>query len=80
MEGERRSLIMTVQNDTIKNMEKYNFDVTNADDKPVDLAKINDAPKGTQYDLRIKNHIVQDQMTGKEVVTSVNDLFAPAAA
>ncbi|WP_283583221.1 hypothetical protein [Limosilactobacillus difficilis] len=68
---------MTVQNDTIKNMEKYHFDVTDADDKPVDLTKINDAGKG--YDLRIDDHVVQDQMTGKEIVNSVNDLFATAA-
>ncbi len=67
---------MTVDNDTIKNMEKYDFDVTDSDDKAIDLTKINDEPKDTQYDLRIKNHIVQDQMTGQEVVNSVNDLFA----
>ncbi|HIW70538.1 MAG TPA: hypothetical protein H9876_04075 [Candidatus Limosilactobacillus merdipullorum] len=67
---------MTVDNDTIKNMEKYDFDVTDSDDKTIDLTKINDEPKDTQYDLRIKNHIVQDQMTGQEVVNSVNDLFA----
>ncbi len=67
---------MTVENDTIKNMEKYDFDVTDSDDKAIDLTKINDEPKDTQYDLRIKNHIVQDQMTGQEVVNSVNELFA----
>lgn len=67
---------MTVDNDTIKNMEKYDFDVTDSDDKTIDLTKINDEPKDTQYDLRIKNHIVQDQMTGQEVVNSVSDLFA----
>lgn len=67
---------MTVDNDTIKNMEKYDFDVTDSDDKAIDLTKINDEPKDTQYDLRIKNHIVQDQMTGQEAVNSVNDLFA----
>lgn len=67
---------MTVENDTIKNMEKYDFDVTDSDDKAIDLTKINDEPKDTQYDLRIKNHIVQDNMTGQEVVNSVNDLFA----
>lgn len=67
---------MEVNNDTIKNMEKYNFDVTDSDDKPVDLTKINDEPKDEQYDLRIKNHIVQDNMTEKEIVNSVNDLFA----
>ncbi len=67
---------MTVDNDTIKNMEKYDFDVTDSDDKAIELTKINDEPKDTQYDLRIKNHIVQDQMTGQEVVNSVNDLFA----
>ena len=33
---------MTVDNDTIKNMEKYDFDVTDSDDKAIDLTKIND--------------------------------------
>lgn len=68
-----------ITNDTIKNMEKYNFDVTDSDDKQIDLTKINDEPKDEQYDLRIKNHIVQDNMNEKEIVNSVNDLFATAA-
>lgn len=68
-----------ITNDTIKNMEKYNFDVTDSDDKQIDLTKINDEPKDEQYDLRIKNHIVQDNMNENEIVNSVNDLFATAA-
>lgn len=67
---------MTVENDTIKNMEKYDFDVTDSNDKAIDLTKINDEPQDTEYDLRIKNHIVQDNMTGQQVVDSVNSLFA----
>lgn len=67
---------MSVENDTIKNMEKYDFDVTDSNDKAIDLTKINDEPQDTEYDLRIKNHIVQDNMTGQQVVDSVNSLFA----
>lgn len=67
---------MDVKNETIQNMEKYNFDVTDSDDKQVDLTKIDDEPKDEQYDLRIKNHIVQDNMNEKQIVDSVNDLFA----
>ena len=67
---------MTVENDTIKNMEKYDFDVTDSDDKAIDLTKISDQPADAEYDLRIKNHIVQDNMTGQQVVDSVISLFA----
>lgn len=70
---------MSITNDTIKNMEKYNFDVTDSDDKQIDLTKINDEPKDEQYDLRIKDHIVQDNMNENQIVNSVNDLFAAAA-
>lgn len=70
---------MSITNDTIKNMEKYNFDVTDSDDKQIDLTKINDEPKDAQFDLRIKNHIVQDNMNENQIVNSVNDLFATAA-
>lgn len=67
---------MTVENDTIKNMEKYDFDVTDSNDKTIDLTKITDEPQDTEYDLRINNHIVQDNMTGQQIVDSVNSLFA----
>lgn len=70
---------MEIQNEIIQNMKKYDFDVTDNDDKQVDLTKINAEPKDEQFDLRIKNHIVQDNMTENQIVNSVNDLFAPAA-
>lgn len=75
-EGEKRQFIMEIEKNTIDNMKKSNFDVTDDQDNEVNLTEIASNPKGEQYDLRVENEIVQDDMTADQVVASVNDLFA----
>lgn len=75
-EGEKRQFIMEIEKNTIDNMKKSNFDVTDDQDNEVNLTEIASNPKDEQYDLRVENEIVQDDMTADQVVASVNDLFA----
>lgn len=67
---------MEIEKNTIDNMKKSNFDVTDDQDNEVNLTEIASNPKDEQYDLRVENEIVQDDMTADQVVASVNDLFA----
>lgn len=60
----------------IQNIHKSDLEFTDEKDNKIDLSKVAEEPKGTEYDFRLNNHIVQDNMTENQMAETVNHLFA----
>lgn len=67
---------MEMNEKAIQNIDKSDFEITDEKDNKIDLEKISSEPKDEQYDFRLNNHIVQDNMTEAEVAQTVDHLFA----
>ena len=70
------NFIMEIKETTINQMKKSHFDVTDTDNHEVDLTKLAEQPQDAKLELRAKGQIVQDNLTPKQIVVAVNDLFA----
>lgn len=67
---------MEMNEKAIQNIDKSDFEFTDEKDNKIDLEKISSEPKDEQYDFRLNNHIVQDNMTEAQVAQTVDHLFA----
>lgn len=72
----KADLIMEIKEATINQMKKSHFDVTDTDNQTVDLTKLAEQPQDAKLELRASGQIVQDNLTPKQIVVAVNDLFA----
>lgn len=67
---------MEMNEKAIQNIDKSDFEFTDEKDNKIDLTKLSSQPKDAEYDFRLNNHIVQDNMTAANVVETVDHLFA----
>lgn len=67
---------MGMHEQAIQNIHKSDFEFTDEKDNKIDLSKVGEEPKGTEYDFRLNNHIVPDNMTENQMAETVNHLFA----
>lgn len=67
---------MEMNEQAIQNINKSDFEFTDEKDNKIDLTKAAEEPKNTEYDFRLNNHIVQDNMTENQMAETVNHLFA----
>lgn len=66
---------MNISEDALKNFQNSKFDFVDADGNEVDFSNLSEDVK---YTLRDGETVVQDNMTFKDVVDTINDEYGKA--
>ncbi|MDO4903895.1 MAG: hypothetical protein Q3959_06515 [Limosilactobacillus sp.] len=68
---------MTIDSDALKNFQSSKFNFVDADGNDVDFSNLDDS---AQYTLRDGEAVVQDRMSAKEVVETIDNEYGKTLA